>query len=495
MAGTPTLGPWPPRIAPLPPGGHPGSHDLSRSVRIALVLTLLSATLALAGSADAGGARNDVVRAALPPGAIQHIVVVELENEDFDDTFGPSSPATYLNSALVPQGQLVPNYFATSHASLGNYISQVSGQASTPTANNDCISLAALPQLVGGFFDVAPGTDADPSFPGQVVGDGCVYPAPTPGSHGARTIGDQLDAEKRKSGGPHVTWRAYAEDMGKSLLRDGGVADALGGSDCAHPPLGGTDPTNVATAGDQFATRHVGFLYFHSVVDDAARCAEHVVPLGTVHVGADGAPDTFSGHLAQDFAKQNTTPAFSFITPNLCNDGHDAHCVGPNTEGGHTGGLIGADLWLKHWMPLILSSPAYRSGKMLVVVTFDEGNPLGGPTGSAACCGERPGPNWSNPGYSAILGLFGFQTPPAPGTFPYPGGGQVGAVLLNRRYIEPGSVDTTGAYNHYSALRSYEDLLGLTVGGDDGYGHLGFAADTGVAPFGPDIFNAFHGSP
>jgi hypothetical protein len=39
-------------------------------------------------------------------------------------------------------------------------------------------------------------------------------------------------------------------------------------------------------------------------------------------------------------------------------------------------------------------------------------------------------------------------------------------------------------------LRSYEDLLGLTKGGADGQGHLGFAATAGLAPFGPDVFNS-----
>jgi hypothetical protein len=66
----------------------------------------------------------------------------------------------------------------------------------------------------------------------------------------------------------------------------------------------------------------------------------------------------------------------------------------------------------------------------------------------------------------------------------------VGAVLLNPKYVAAGSVNTTGAYNHFSALRSYEDMLGLTSGGDDGLGHLGFAADSGLVPFGPDVFNA-----
>ncbi len=67
---------------------------------------------------------------------------------------------------------------------------------------------------------------------------------------------------------------------------------------------------------------------------------------------------------------------------------------------------------------------------MLVVVTFDEGNPLKTVEGSAACCGERSGPNWPWPGYAPILGLFGIPQPP-PGSTAFAGGGKVGAVLLN----------------------------------------------------------------
>ena len=113
-----------------------------------------------------------------------------------------------------------------------------------------------------------------------------------------------------------------------------------------------------------------------------------------------------------------------------------------------------------------------------MAVTFDEG----GLTDTTACCNEQPGPNWAYPGFSPLLG-----TPPTtPGADP--GGGRVGALLLNSTYIQPGTVDTTGSYNHYSALRSYEDLLGLTSGGADSLGHLGFAAASGLAPFGQDIF-------
>jgi phosphatidylinositol-3-phosphatase len=85
--------------------------------------------------------------------------------------------------------------------------------------------------------------------------------------------------------------------------------------------------------------------------------------------------------------------------------------------------------------------------------------------GRPADPGLEGGPNWAYPGFSPLLALAGFLLPTTPGADP--GGGRVGAVLLNAKYIEPGSVDTTGSYN----------------------GHLGFAAAGGVAPFGPDVFN------
>jgi hypothetical protein len=55
--------------------------------------------------------------------------VIDLENESEATTFGPGSPATYLNNRLLKQGEFVKNYFATGHASLDNYIAQISGQA------------------------------------------------------------------------------------------------------------------------------------------------------------------------------------------------------------------------------------------------------------------------------------------------------------------------------------------------------------------------------
>ena len=85
-------------------------------------------------------------------------------------------------------------------------------------------------------------------------------------------------------------------------------------------------------------------------------------------------------------------------------------------------------------------------------------------------------------------------------TDPTNGGGQTGSVLISP-LITPGTVSTT-FYDHYSWLRTMEDIFqvdkghshvalpgGTVSGGVDGDGHLGFAAEPGLAPFGADVFN------
>ena len=444
------------------------------------------------------GNHSRVVRAALPPGAVGHIFLIELENEDASTTFGPGSPATFLNGTLLEQGELIQNYYATGHASLDNYIAQISGQAPTEETSADCLGPSTnLNTLIGSYDDLLPGT-LDPYqqlYPGQVDGHGCIYPA------FVQTIANQLDRLDPPNPFTHVAaWRDYDEDMGNQPTgRELGAPDPLGGLDCAHPPLNGPDNTNAASPAtatepaDQYATRHNGFMYFHSIIDNTAECDANVVPLGKVAVGApsgfDGTrlPDTFSGHLANDLRRMSTTPKFGWITPNLCDDGHDSTCAGPNTIGqigAGAGGLHGADEFLAHWVPLLEASPAYRLGQMLIVITFDEGDSADG----TACCGETPGPDNPTPGFSQLLApiyqQLGLQIPN-----PAAGGGRIGAVLLDPRFVEPGSVDSTGEYNHYSALRSYEDLLGITRGGTDGLGHLGFGGASGLQPFGRDVFN------
>jgi hypothetical protein len=271
------------------------------------------------------------------------------------------------------------------------------------------------------YADVLPGALVG----GQALGQGCVYPT------AAATIADQLTAKG-------LTWKAYVEDMGNVPARDN--TDNQG--NCGHPLPNTTDGTQSAAANDQFATRHDPFVYFHSIVD-AAACHNDVVSMKP---------------FTQDLASEATTPNFSFVVPNLCNTGHDATCAGTNVRGTHVGGLTAADYWLQSYVPKIVGSPAFKADGLLIV-TFDEA----GTSDATACCNEQPGLN------TALPGLTG------------PGGGRVGAVLVSP-FIKRHTTNAT-PYNHYSMLRSVEDLLRLD-------GHLGLAGASGLTAFGSDVFAA-----
>lgn len=93
---------------------------------------------------------------------------------------------------------------------------------------------------------------------------------------------------------------------------------------------------------------------------------------------------------------------FTFITPNLCDDMHDC----PTSSG---------DTWLSHEVPMILNSSEYRAGRTVLFITWDE-NDSGG----------------------TLVPLFVV----APSVKPATRAGQ--------------------AFNHYSLLRSTEEMLGLT---------------------------------
>jgi len=365
-------------------------------VRHAAACALLALLCAVTGCSPASAA---------PAGGrfqVRHVFVIVLENESAAVTFGPSSPAPYLSRTLPARGAFVPNYYGIGHASLDNYIAMVSGQAPNPSTQADC----------GVFADFAASGESG-SF-GQQPGSGCVYPSTV------KTIAGQLTAAG-------FTWRDYNEDMGADPTRESAT--------CGHPVVGQPDHTEVATPTDMYASRHDPFVYFHSIIDNAALCNGHVVNLDA---------------LPTDLATPATTRNYTFITPDLCSDGHDATCAN-----GQTGGLPAAGAFLKTWVPRITASQAFKEDGLLMVI-FDEA--AGGDARS--CCGEIPGP-----------------AAPAPGGTG-PGGGRTGALLLSP-CIAPGTVTHT-AYNQYTMLGSVENIFGLK--------HLGYAGLPHSVYFGADIF-------
>ncbi|MEO7061706.1 MAG: alkaline phosphatase family protein [Lapillicoccus sp.] len=96
-----------------------------------------------------------------------------------------------------------------------------------------------------------------------------------------------------------------------------------------------------------YAPRHNPWTYFPA---ERSRCAAHDLPLGT----------TTSGPLRADITAA-TLPNAGMVVPNLLDDAHD-------------GTLGQADAWLRRWMPEIMAGPDYLSGRLAIVVTFDEGS-------------------------------------------------------------------------------------------------------------------------
>jgi hypothetical protein len=150
-------------------------------------------------------------------------------------------------------------------------------------------------------------------------------------------------------------------------------------------------PHNCATSpSGNYAVKHNPAAYFTAI---RTSCGVDDVPL--------------SPALANDIAA-GALPAFSFVTPNLCDDTHDCS-------------VSTGDKWLATWVPRILAGPNYRAGNTLVVVTWDEGDS---------------------------------------------GNNHIPTIVVAPS-VRPGTV-AGAALNHYSLLRTTEDLLGV--------GHLGGAA-------------------
>ena len=159
-------------------------------------------------------------------------------------------------------------------------------------------SLASRYALATNYTSVA-----NPSLPNYLamssgstwgIGDDAYHQLPAGG------VGSQLT-------GAGISWKAYMEGFT---------------GDCFNSPY-------------PYALKHNPFAYY------GGACPANVVPM------TDLGPDLKSG-----------TPRLSWITPGLCNDGHDC-------------GVRASDRWLAGVVPQITSSPAWRKDGVLFI-TWDE---------------------------------------------------------------------------------------------------------------------------
>jgi len=141
-------------------------------------------------------------------------------------------------------------------------------------------------------------------------------------------------------------------------------------------------------ASGSYAVKHDPAPYYTGIQGD---CASFDIPLGSLT----------SGSFLADLAG-GTLPAFSFVTPNTCNDMHVCS-------------VAAGDDWLRSWMPQILASPAYQTGTTTIFITWDEND------GSA--------------------------------------GNQVPTIVISPSTLA--GTQSVTPFTHYSLLRTTEEMLGL----------------------------------
>jgi phosphatidylinositol-3-phosphatase len=349
---------------------------------------------------------------------IKHVFLIVLDGHGYEEAFGKASSAPYLSKTLAGQGELLSNYYSVTQGGLANEIALLSGQGPTPQTAANCPEYTAI----------APGTVGAEE---QVEGSGCVYPSTT------QTLPGQLAAA-------NLTWRAYVEDIANG--------EAAGqAASCRHPALGGPDPSTTPLPGDAYQTWRNPFVYF-SALTESPECAEG-------DVGLD--------RLAADLEEAKRTPSLSYIVPNACHDGDEAPCAPEQPAG-----LAGAEGFLRTVVPEIIASPAFEEGG-LVAITFDQAPQTGPGADTSSCCATPEYPNLPPPSPPA---------PPASGPIEETGGGGRVGLLLISPYVKAGSVDQSGYFNHFSLLRSIEELFGQQP--------LGYAANPALAAFDSTVYTA-----
>ena len=123
-------------------------------------------------------------------------------------------------------------------------------------------------------------------------------------------------------------WRAYAESM--------------------------PEPCALSNSGT-YGVRHVPSTYY---TDVRAACAASTLPLG----------DPATGELPRRAAAGTLAP-YTLVTPDDC---HNMH--GNPDCGNASGDVTAADTWLRERLAPVLAGPDFRSGRLVVLVVWDEGS-------------------------------------------------------------------------------------------------------------------------
>ena len=275
-----------------------------------------------------------------------------------------------------------------------------------------------------------------------------------------------------------------APNYSSSLISDS-AGETLFGEGVDYEPTGPNVPLQTDAQGDQ--------LYpgpgFNAYIDRPSDCVEQTVPsqpAGTCLLGSGETPATdfpartdagATAAAGTSTVADNPAVANPSVSPPIAgNTGIQADDEGRAVSG--TGVPTGSFVGPVTAVPVTATAANGTPGGEAYTASFELVDGNGNPVHTTAAVS------------GITLAADTAQTDPLfTATGETNGGGDTGSVLISS-YIKP-DTGSSDYYNHYSWLRTMEDLFGVASrsAGLDGLGHIGYAAQPGLAPFGPDVFN------
>ena len=361
-------------------------------------------------------------------GRLDHVFLIIMENQTNTDILGnPNAPFINAYARVANQGT---NYFAVGHPSAPNYL-ELTGGSNFGVPNDywpdwvgtGCIdnspgstgcNNAVTPIAAAGLDNpvVATATNSNEcngqiTLTGPPAAHNCAlynYPA---AAFTPKSIADQLVEN-------HKTWKTYQESLPT-------VVPGVAGINYSDGMWSNLSPVAVFGPGPiqkLYAVKHDPFVYFRNIEvgEEQDLSLEQVKDFD----GSDG--------LWADLQRDRDVPNFAFIVPNQCHDMHGfvsggpKYCFAgndttePNLDNENAALMLVGDATVKKLITGIKASPAWREGRNVIVLVWDEND-------------------YSNAGNKVVMTV---ETNYAP----------------NGR---PSSV----AYDHYSLLRTMEAGFGL----------------------------------
>ena len=271
---------------------------------------------------------------------IQHVVEIVLENEPvisvakYGKYFEKWYATHYPSAALTASG-----YDAQCHPSNPEYLTLISAET------NHCTGAKVGGLAVGDSYHV----------------------------YNNASLANLFDTATNSGFGTgNFSWANYAENLPSDACTNAANYDRGGNNSAGQ---------NVDSGVGLFATKHTPFLFEKYVVSGSAYCQSHILPFESLAGSQYSQGQSFIQALVA-----NQLRNFSFVSPNICDDGHSkcgggsGTVVGPSavcSNNGCTGAPstvqaieFQADLWLHDYIAPILNGTGNYSRAVLGAGTY-----------------------------------------------------------------------------------------------------------------------------